>query len=525
MRQDLTIDCAVGEIFALVTPSGSPVQAIAMPDGAASVAVQPRIVWRDDGTGDALTWADVMTLIAGRPACEIFVDQSGVILSVPAGSYSMFGAYIVAPPVRGVGIDCDPAAFFDNLAGIRGGVQVGTASVTSATFTFSDAASSESGTLPTFELSGPGCVLQNNGVQPCIDVAPDAFFLLRILDAAFATAGSGPIVRVNPPGVLFVNAETGYGGGPFSVDAVSGDGNLVFLHDGTPNFTDALTLSSYVGAVFNVPIGQDGGYGPTTFRPQPSLGALAPGLHFFDSTIGLDITWSGNDWSSDAGYLFPDRVDCSVNAARVENVYSSAPILHTQAHGAVAGGFNGAGTGSKSILGFATQDLVPLSSSSSVGIAWTWRDLDLTNPRAPYANMVIDINGDGSVYKIFVVDPASNPLLLNGATVVNPDGTRTTSWDTVLENVLVVNLLAGVVPDVSLGVPWPSNSFKLADILATYPNARYAAASSLDAGLPIAPNVTPAFMLILGDSTDAVAHACRVTGPVICNGTVVLPLP
>jgi len=226
------------------------------------------------------------------------------------------------------------------------------------------------------------------------------------------------------------------------------------------------------------------------------------------------------------------RVDCSVNAAYVESPYSRTPVLHTRSSGQVAGGYNGGGVGNKSILGFRVGNGLPLGQLQR--IEYTWLDL---NPAmsgfATYANLIIDVNGDGSAYKIAVIDPASLPGLNNGTTVTNPDGSHTTTWLGASNNVLLVNGLLnpplppggpGFVPPTVPGGPlpggWPSNSYSIAAILAAYPNAKLAEASSGDGGLPRAPNTTPAFLLATGDSNNQVIRAFLLSN-VKFNGAVV----
>jgi len=206
------------------------------------------------------------------------------------------------------------------------------------------------------------------------------------------------------------------------------------------------------------------------------------------------------------------RVDCSVNAARVEQPYSATPFLHCQNGGNAAGGFNGAGVGNKSILGFDVGDGEPLGVWT--GIEWTWLDLAASTPGlGVYANLIVDQNGDGSLYKVFVVDPASNVALNNGTTVTNGDGSKTTTFDPSTEYVLVVNDIVGVVPAVDLGGPfWGNRSYRVSDILATYPAATFKYAASADAGLPKSPTKTPAYLLMTGDSTNNRVRAFRLSG-------------
>lgn len=236
--------------------------------------------------------------------------------------------------------------------------------------------------------------------------------------------------------------------------------------------------------------------------------------------------------SGDDAFVVPERVDCSVNSAYVELPYSLHPVLHTRSGGNPAGGYNGGGTGNKCILGFAAFNLLPLGDLET--IEYTWLDLNTATSGLPcYANLVIDVNGDGTAYRIGVIDPASLVGLNNGTTVSNADGSFTTSWDAATQNLILVNGLPvpplppggpGFVPPTVPGAPlpggWPSNSYSVAAILAAYPNARLAQASSGDGGLPKAPNKTPAFMLITGDSLNQLIRAFRLSD-VRLNGVAV----
>jgi hypothetical protein len=213
----------------------------------------------------------------------------------------------------------------------------------------------------------------------------------------------------------------------------------------------------------------------------------------------------------DQTFVFPGRVDCSVNSAYVELPYSAHPVLHARSGGNAAGGFNGGGLGNKCILGYRAGNGLPLS--QVVSFEYTWLDLNPGTSGLPvYANLLIDVNGNGTAYKIAVIDPASPPALNTGSTVVNPDGSRTTTWLSASNNVLVVNGLLnpplppggpGFVPPTVPGAPlpggWPSNSYSFAAILA-------------DGGLPVSPNKTPALMLVTGDSINQIIRAFRLSG-------------
>jgi len=227
----------------------------------------------------------------------------------------------------------------------------------------------------------------------------------------------------------------------------------------------------------------------------------------------------------DQSFVFPERVDCSVNCAYVEGPYSANPVLHSRSGGNTAGGFNGGGLGNKTMLGYRVGN--GLSLSQVVSVEYTWRNLNPGTSGLPvYANFVIDVNGNGTAYKIAVIDPAAAPGLNLCTTVTNADGSFTTTWLAASNNVLLVNGLLnpplppggpGFVPPTIPGAPlpggWPSNSYSFASILApgAYPNAKLAEAASGDGGLPKSPNKTPALMLITGDSINQIIRAFRLS--------------
>lgn len=220
------------------------------------------------------------------------------------------------------------------------------------------------------------------------------------------------------------------------------------------------------------------------------------------------------------------RGDFSVNAGRVENAWSDTPVLHTQTRSPLSGGYNGGGTGSKAMLGVDVGDGLPLS--SLVSLAWTWLDLVpyVSSPLETYCNLIVDLFGDGSLFKILVIDAASVVALNNGTTVTNGDGSRTTSIVFGSQWVLVVNDVPGYPPGVPVPAvnlnpvgSWLSRSYRVADIAAAYPLAVLRRASSLDGGLPIA-TVTPAMLICAGDSGNNRVQAFKVSA-INFNGATV----
>jgi hypothetical protein len=310
----------------------------------------------------------------------------------------------------------------------------------------------------------------------------------------------------------------------------AGDGHMFFLEvQGTSGVNaegglDATTISAqgFIGAEAEVLTKAL----QAVQNASPIVDVQIAGSAKGQRVLGIVISGTLLGGGGGGGFNYPNRVDCSVNSAHVQDPYDATPVLHAQSGGNVAGGYNGGGVGNKTILGYRVGDLLPLS--QLVSVEYTWLDLNPATSGLPvYANFVIALNGllGSAIYKIGVIDPASPAALANGSTVVNPDGSRTTTWLAASMNLLLVNALASpgfavgppfVAPTVSLApLPpagnWPSNSYSLAAILAAYPGATLAEASSLDGGLPKAPNKTPAFMLVTGDSTNQIIRAFKLS--------------
>lgn len=243
---------------------------------------------------------------------------------------------------------------------------------------------------------------------------------------------------------------------------------------------------------------------------------LSPsGQSLIGATPGDVPTWTGSEWvpapgGGGAGFTFPNRVDCSVNSARVDGANNDAPILRTLTGAPLAGGYNGGGTGSKSILGIDAGHLLPLGALVSL-------DYRITNLMAynaapwplAYVNLLVDVNGDGSLLKVFIIDPQSLPALLQTTNTPNLDGSTTVEFDAASNLVLIVGFLPPVVPTVNLGPSFLQQGFSLASVLASYPLARLARLNTLDGGLPKVQTLPP-FLLVNGDSTNNRTIATRL---------------
>jgi hypothetical protein len=219
------------------------------------------------------------------------------------------------------------------------------------------------------------------------------------------------------------------------------------------------------------------------------------------------------------GALFPNRIDLSCNKARIDNPFSASPLMVTQTGPSLAGAYNGGGIGNKAILGFLGYDLLPLG--ALLDISWTWQNmapqLPLIGNRRPYLNVVVDINGDDSVYKIFAIPFGVAPALVNNLveTPLGPNRFRY-SWtpSNPVTTTQVVNQLLPVPPPVVAGgypAPgaWPGTAYSVASIVAAWPNARLREVNSGDGGLPNG-TVTAAIMLVTGDSGNQLLGAAML---------------
>lgn len=238
--------------------------------------------------------------------------------------------------------------------------------------------------------------------------------------------------------------------------------------------------------------------------------------------MGLKLSTPGFDL-----FAYPNRVDLSVNNARVNEAYSATPTLKCATSGNVVGGFNGGGLGNKSILGFDVLDGMGLATLSS--LTWTYTNLSPYIPNfwtKPYANLVLQLNPLVATYNIAVIDPQVLGLAMGGETS-NPDGSKTWTWLAPTDAMLIVGSpvsfpiqIAPPVPPppvISFGAgAYPAASYTIASLLAAYPGAIFKKVSTLDGGLPKT-TVTPAFMLVEGDSGNN-TNINMLLGDVLLNG-------
>jgi hypothetical protein len=218
--------------------------------------------------------------------------------------------------------------------------------------------------------------------------------------------------------------------------------------------------------------------------------------------------------------MFANRYDLSVNSARVESAGSTTPLIITGTAVNNAGAFNGGGIGNKAILGCKGHAGVNIADIEE--IAWEWTLMSLQPPTfLPYLNLLVSIGGG---VKIFSVDPLQATILNTGTLTPLGGGQFRFVTNTATNFVQVVNAFE-VAPIISPPVPvaagtgphWFNASFRWSDIIASFPGSVLVDVSSGDGGLP-KNTVTPAFLLNVGDSGNAVEHVYQM-GDITFNGT------
>lgn len=281
---------------------------------------------------------------------------------------------------------------------------------------------------------------------------------------------------------------------------------------------------------------QTGWIGPGPFAGQPggAPGAGGGGTAYASTAgvgaNGVIVIWEYSSGGGGGGgdlFEYIERGDFSVNKASVDNAWSANPVIKTQTGTNAAGGFNGGGTGNKTILGINVGDGLALGALNT--IEYTWRPLVpyVTTPFQPFVNLVCELGAPAPAgYKILVIDPAAVPALNVCTTVNNGDGTFTTTWDASIHFLQVVLDVPGYPPGVPLPAvnlnpvgSWLNRSYDIAAIAAAYPLAALRRAASADGGMPAA-TITPAFMIVGGDSGNNRIQAWEIT-EIFFNGVQV----
>jgi len=328
----------------------------------------------------------------------------------------------------------------------------------------------------------------------------------RVLQAGNVGAGSLPLEAVDP-------RESRYAGYYWRVRVSGCDGNA-YVGPGNRLTGDA-ALSELAPGQWSSPVRVS--HDDLLAVQSPSLRAGCPTVVAEHELVPVSdmISLSSTAVSpSTGGAIQPGGVipwasftNLSVNAAgavRTEEGWEMWTHAITGNPNAAGNkGFHGGGAGNKSMLGTDFIDDMALGDLTSFSVRYGLRTAGNDHAlNRPYVNVLIDVNGDGSLYKIGVFDAHSNPSL-NLLTEISEAGATEheylRSWIGA-GKIKIVNELAGVVPVVNLGPGWLNKVFTISDILAVYPDAKLVRAFPADGGLP-ADLTLPALWLVVGDST------------------------
>jgi hypothetical protein len=246
---------------------------------------------------------------------------------------------------------------------------------------------------------------------------------------------------------------------------------------------------------------------------------------------------AGTAGAGSSGLLaFLNRLDVSVNKSNVDNAQSSSPILTTRTGLNLVGAYNGGGVGNKAILGIQGFNGMPVGELNTIEFIWREMEAAHTNPLAlrVYVNLIIEPDPIGfpGVYKILTIQDTLGVVNVI-PTPIGP-GRWDYKWPTDANKLFLCVNPAGLPappnPVLSVwtnpppGVPfftavdntYFTQTFRLADIVAAYPNAILVDASSGDGGLPNS-SVIPAFLVVVGDSSNALLSS-RLIEQVKVNG-------
>jgi hypothetical protein len=276
------------------------------PSGPVSLAGEGVLIaWRPDGSGDAVTWGDVVKILNANVVSmlvDVSPEQSGYV--VPPGEYDFRGGGFSA--VFGASrsiIDVQDGASFIDLSVVAGSVVLDFHPTSAPALVYTASAIGlpgilslqrngtirNSGTVPLVRsdvsLGGPGIVLasfENGGLAagsaPILDIAAGAV-------AIFLTIGSVNIGDVVPSSLV---------SGPIG-------STLWLVHDGTLSFPFP-AQPAFLGSISNLPLGCSPSGGPTALRPSPIF-PLATGVSYFDTGIvpPRPVWWDGAAWVDATG--------------------------------------------------------------------------------------------------------------------------------------------------------------------------------------------------------------------------------
>lgn len=276
------------------------------PSGPVSLAGEGAIIaWRPDGSGDAVTWGEVVKILNANVVpmvVDVSADQSGYV--VPPGEYDFHGGgfsttFGADRPV----VDVQDGATFVDLSIVAGSVVLDFHPSGGPALLYTAPATGLPGVL-SLQRNG---TIKNSGSVPLVNTGPSlggpGIVLASFEDGGIA-AGSAPILEIAAGSVAsFLTIGSVNIGDVVPSSLVSGPigSSLWLVHDGTLSFPFP-AQPAFLGSVLNLPLGCSPSGGPTALRPAPIF-PLSTGVSYFDTGIvpPRTVWWDGGAWVDATG--------------------------------------------------------------------------------------------------------------------------------------------------------------------------------------------------------------------------------
>jgi hypothetical protein len=253
------------------------------------------ILWATDGSGDVETWDEVMDVVRDNdtPITVWLVEAATYV--IPAGFHDVKGLVFQAPRTVLIyaTVTLNEGTRLHQCGGIEGGVQLIGASTTTPCMSFDHSGTAIPHIL--FRIAEIAQII-NNGSVPMIQVPAGEGLALIVERLGIVGSGTSPIVQAVSGFAVMMVADMA-----LSIPnnwAIGDAGSTVaYLHDGSLFFP---TTAGF-GSLINIPFGQDGGSGPTSFRPIGIFQPPKTGCAYWDTTLGKMIWYNGTVWVDATG--------------------------------------------------------------------------------------------------------------------------------------------------------------------------------------------------------------------------------
>lgn len=272
--------------------------------------------WIPSGGGDVRTWAEVMQVIDSiNSPLDIWL-KLGEIYNIPANSlpYNMKNSRFMAILGSNCDVNIENGATLLDCAGCQGPV-VFIGNSTNPLYPSFDYSLFATGASAAVFLGQYGGYLRQLGTSPMVIVPDNNFFVFAEEYGGGIDSGSIPGQEIIRLGNFCVILITQIGvTGQYTANCITGpaSANMGIQHDGcgiapTP-------IPNFLGNIFNIAFGRDGGAGVSAFRPLPIFSPLIDGLNYWDTTVNKALWWgtplppnppSPPSWMDSFGIIVP----------------------------------------------------------------------------------------------------------------------------------------------------------------------------------------------------------------------------